>query len=256
VYGEEDQQQPIPLGVRIFWIIVFTAGGIILAAWLLKGSQDKYVIIQTFVLTLTLISVTWYAVLTLRMQRAIVRQTNLSVLPIFILRIGDVQSEIRGSKRMLDELELENIGNGVALNVHIDDVDVDVGYQAPTLGIKEPNITFDTAVSIGKNERIVIRHTSWLDRSRAEDKNCTNFLDFIRHLTPLRASKDYEIKVRFMDIMGNKYVQIVHVGKSGIWSDVVEPDDRAVGFQPYETNDNPFTSSPLKYLRRRIPPRR
>ena len=43
-----------------------------------------------------------------------------------------------------------------------------------------------------------------------------------------KAREKTELKIWFTDILGNKYVQVVHLGRQGIWSDVVHPDDGTV----------------------------
>jgi hypothetical protein len=248
----DEDNRAIPLGVWIFWIAIVTIVGISVAANLLKGNPDRWTYIQTVVNALALLAVAWTAVLALRTRQAMIRQTNVTILPVFVVFVGRSRSSNPNSQRMLDELEIENIGNGVALNVHIDDINIDIGFTAPTMGITEPNITFETLTSIPAKTTAIVRHISWADKSRSEGSNITNHMDWLWHITPQRASKDYDLKIRFMDILGNSYVQTIHAGKSGVWPDIVEPDTRSQ-FRPKLINDNSFTSSPMMYVRRRIP---
>jgi hypothetical protein len=66
-------------------------------------------------------------------------------------------------------------------------------------------------------------------------------------LKPERAVKDYELTIRFMDILGNKYVQVIHVGKSGCWPDIVTPDITDRG-RPSVTLISPFTEGVMRMI--------
>jgi hypothetical protein len=241
--------------VWVIYIIIAT-----LIVFLFAVNDDKYTpVIQTFVLTLTLFALVWYTFETRRMQQAVriqaetaIRQTNLSTQPIFTVHIGEVQTE--SNNHLIDRVELENIGNGVALNVQIDTLNLDLGTKMVG-ALPEPHIVFERMISIGKGKRAMVEHTVWANAARSEDYNVTQVLDLIRHLSPPMAEKDYEMKIRFSDIMGNRYVQTIHVGQIGSWPDAVEID---TGPHPektpaYSFEPSLFTSSPMKYLKRKRP---
>lgn len=242
--------------VIIFWIVFFT----FLLIWFVPNSNNGY--FQTVVLTLTLFVLAWYTVETRRMQQAVVlqawtavRQTNLSIQPIFTVHIGEVQTELR-DRRYLDRLELENIGNGVALNIQIDTLNLDLGFEAPSI-LPDPHIVFERVVSIEKGRRVAVEHTTWAGDHDKTGNDITRTLDLMRHLSPPRAERDYEMRVRFSDMMGNRYVQTIHVGKIGSWPDAVESDPNSIieRTPAYFFNPSPFTAGPLKYLKwKRRPP--
>lgn len=252
----EKSWESIPQVWRIIWIIIIVCGLVFLASLTLKNNTNKYAIIQTVVLTLTLIVVAWYTVETHRMQIALIRQTNLSVLPLFIAHVCETIVYVRdssGREIPVDQVELENIGNGVALNVQVDPICVD--FETPMLrtSYSTPHIAFENIVIIPPNTKIHLPHVSWGDETRELEIHAR--LDLVRKLSPRWAEKDYEMKIRFRDMLGNKYVQIIHVGKNGCWPDIVVSDENAIvptSYLPVKP-PNPFTSSPMRYLRMRRP---
>jgi len=255
----DDQDHEVPLYIWIFHFTWVTAVVIGIAAYLLGSSPTKYVYIQTVILALTLISVVWYVVLTYRMQRAVteqlavsIRQVNLSVMPVFVVRIGKHRAEDE-NRRTVDVLELENIGNGIALNVTIDTLHLTLAGETPLEqeGLDEllpdPHITFDAVMMIEAKEAEMVTHRSLVTRETGQSSP-TRF-DWMNRLTPARAMTDYELKVRFMDVLGNRYVQTIHVGASGAWPDVVELDRSKQTYgHPAISLVSPFTESPLKFI--------
>jgi Ca2+/Na+ antiporter len=233
--------------IWIIYIIIAT-----LVVFLFAIKDDKYTpVIQTFILTLTLFAIVWYTIEANRMQRTVqqqvqaaVQQTNLSVLPFFVAHIGraSMDNEFGKSVRCF---ELENIGNGIALNVTVDPIDIELETKIDFM--PAPHIVFDAVVSIPPGELKLVPHSSYINYESSN--NQVPALDWMSNLTSVRAVKDYELKVRFMDILGNRYVQVIHAGRSGIWPDVVTPDtsDRQYG-HPTIALVTPFTHSPMREI--------
>src|SRR5205085_8988220 len=91
-------------------------------------SQMIINILTLIVLTLTLGAVVWYTIITRRMQiavveqvRELVHQRRLGIMPAVAANIV--------SQGGSDFLELRNIGNGLAINIEIDSVEI----RFPTL---------------------------------------------------------------------------------------------------------------------------
>ena len=196
---------------------------------------DQYGLLQTVVLALTLIAIVWYTFETHRMQEAVgaqvetaVRQTNLGILPIFVSVFGALQVE-NEREHLVDVLELENIGNGVALNITVDKLEVELDYEEGEELFENSAITFDAVMSIPPGQREIVPHKSETSKPGMQEVADAGILDWMDRLKPERAVKDYELTIRFMDILGNRYVQVIHIGKSGCWPDIVTPDssDRA-----------------------------
>lgn len=105
-----------------------------------------------------------------------------------------------------DYLRLFNIGNGIAINISIDPVEV----LSPIFDSFEPAlITFGTILMLNPkgNERVPF---SKITSEGLENEN-ENSLDL---LTPA-AHHNVEVHVRFQDIEGNKYIQTTQMGKDG-----------------------------------------
>lgn len=254
-----DRDREVPLYIWVFHFTWITAVIISIAAYLLASNPNKYLYIQTVILALTLIAVVWYVVLTYRMQRAVteqlavsIRQVNLSILPAFVAHVGKNRAEDE-NRRPVDFLELENVGNGIALNVTIDTLHVTLGGDTPfdQEGLDEllpdPHIIFDAVMIIAAKEAEMVTHRSYVSRETGESSP-TKF-DWMNRLTPARATTDHDLKVRFMDVLGNRYVQTIHVGASGSWPDVVELDGSKQKYgHPTIALVSPFTQGPLKFI--------
>jgi hypothetical protein len=246
-----DQREKIPKGVWAFWILVVTAGGLWWLGHMILG--DQYGLLQTVVLALTLIAIVWYTFETHRMQEAVsaqvetaVRQTNLGILPIFVSYIGALQVE-NEREHLVDVLELENIGNGVALNIIVDKLDVELDYEEGEELFGNSAITFDAVMSIPPGQREIVPHKSETSKPRMQEVADAGILDWMDRLKPERAVKDYELTIRFMDILGNRYVQVIHIGKSGCWPDIVTPDDSDRA-RPSVTLISPFTEGVMRMI--------
>ena len=110
-----------------------------------------------------------------------------------------------------------------------------------------PRLTwfFDPVLSIRPTETVVVPHSSYINYEATDNR--VNSFDWMSNLTPARAEKDYELKIRFVDILGNHYLQVIHVGKSGVWPDVVTSDDRKHE-RPSIALITPFTESPMREI--------
>jgi hypothetical protein len=240
----------VPTGVWIFWILLVAIAVLYLLGYGMFRGEFAY--LQTIILALTLVTVLWYTIETRRMQKAVaaqvqlsVRQVNLSVLPFFVAYVGDVLVE-NERDRYIEALELENIGNGVALNAKIDSLDIDLGEDMRQI-YPDAYLSFDPLMSISKRAKVLVTHLSFV--SKEQENNRIPQLDWMHHLKPPGAAKNYEMKIRFMDVLGNRYVQIIHVGKSGSWPDVVKPDENAIENEYPEIDlVEPFTHSPLREI--------
>src|SRR5437588_5491169 len=172
--GNNAAEEKIPVGVWVFHAVWVTGVLVGVAAWLLQGSSDRYAFIQAYILALTLLVVVWYTVETRRMQRAVreqvaaaLRQTNVGILPIFILKIyvkGDVdpRSVIIGDLVKRDRLELINVGNGIAFNIEIEPLEVKFGRELPH-GIPTPWLVFDRVMKADPNETVLIPFRDRMD---------------------------------------------------------------------------------------------
>ncbi len=235
----------VPAGVWIFWTVFVVIAGLYFLGYRLFLGEFGY--LQTIILALTLLAVLWYTIETRRMQKAVAAQVQLSVLPFFVAYVGDVQVE-NELGRSIDALELGNIGNGVALSVTIDDIDIEFGGEMQERQIwPDAYLTFDPLMSVPNGVKALVTHVSFV--SKEQENNRIPQFDWMHHLKPPRAAKNYEMKIRFMDVLGNRYVQVIHVGKGGLWPDVVKPDESAVENQ-YPAIDlvGPFIHSPLREI--------
>lgn len=227
----DDPQQPeqkTPAGVWIFLTIIASSFLIWRLAVLLGDKQYDY--IQAVILVLTLITVGWYTYLTLQTHRAIVQQTNVGILPVF-----DVTIDIKGWITIRTEsgetgyvpgvdsrLNLKNIGLGVALNVHIESLQIlygaDLDWLTPD-DDAEYKMDFIRVNSVAPKEVVSFRGPEL----RSDEKIGGRYksVDVLSYLLPPKAEVDYEMKIHFTDILGNKYSQVFHLGKSGSWPDIV-----------------------------------
>jgi len=230
------------------WIslAIALAGTLVLAAlYRLRDNPNKYAFLQTVVLFLTLIALVFYTHFTRKMQQAMVKQTTINVLPVFVAHIGDVQRR-EGESHYFDLFELENIGNGVALNVRVDTVDIT--WRDPQVNEvwPMPRIVFDGVMAIKSDERVSLKHRSTIDVDGRSPGDRFDWMDKLR----TRADFDYELHIRFSDVLGNRYIQTIHTGVSGIWPDVVVNAEDAKRTRLTNIPQNRFVHSPLRFARR------
>lgn len=239
----------IPTGVWVFHATWITTTAIGLLVYLLGGNPNKYVFIQTVVFALTLVTLLVYTHFTRKMQQAMVKQTTVNILPVFIAHIGDIQKP-GGGNHCFDVMEVENIGNGVALNVRVDTIEIT--WQDPQVNEvwPMPRIRFDGVMAIKPDEKVPLNHQSIIG---ADGHSPADRFDWMDKLLS-RADFDYELHIRFSDVLGNRYVQTIHTGVSRIWPTAVVDDSRPNRTPLKSIRDNPFMHSPLRFVRRRRPP--
>jgi hypothetical protein len=230
VEDNNDKPTKVPAGVWIFHTVWVTAAVIGIAANLLKDSPNKYGYLQTVILALTLIGLGIYTAYTRRMQQAMVRQTNVGLLPVFevkIIRKGehDSYAGVKAAVALESWLRLKNIGNGTALNVQIESTFVTCFGNLAAHNYLP--LKFEKVFSIAKDEGVRVKDTQPFDVSTAhyEGEERPDLLGF---LFGCNAWEDSELKIWFTDILGNEYVQVIHLGRRGIWPDVVQRDDGRV----------------------------
>jgi hypothetical protein len=248
--GEIDNNKSTSVHPAVWTIYAIIATAIL---FLVVIGRDNFIdVVQGFVLTLTLFAIVWTTFETRSMQKAVgkqvevaTRQTNLSILPVFRAFVGELRMRDEHGE-VVHALELQNVGNGIALNVTIDSLDVVPDFEEVST-IPQPHIIFDPVVSIEVGQRIFITHSSKNTKTMPIEYNIP--IDWMRHLQLGRAMRDYELKVRFVDIIGNHYIQTLHVGASGSWPDTVTLDTLAVkASHPKLAIDAVFKNSPLRSI--------
>lgn len=223
----EDGHEPMPTWIKILYGTIAVAIVIGIAAWFLKDYRDGYAYIQTVILALTLVVVAIYTQLTRKMQQAMVRQTNVSILPVFEVEIilegkPDPYAATPGAIATQSRLELKNIGLGVALNVHIESLFVDC--QGRYGGYSYQPIKFEKLYSLSPNQKRAVKDTQPYDVAKARVVGGLGRLDLLGLVAKGNTLPKPELKIWFTDILGNKYVQGIHLGRQGITHDVVQPD--------------------------------
>lgn len=180
------------------------------------------------------------------MQQAMVKQTTINILPVFVAYIGDIQRAGEGG-HYFDVMELENIGNGVALNVRVDSVDI-IWKDPQVNGVwPMPRISFDGVLAIKPGEKVEMRHQSTVGKDEQPPGERFDWMDKLEH----RADFDYELRIRFSDVLGNRYVQTIHTGRSGIWPDTVVKDTSVSRTPLKRIRDNPFIYAAVRVVRPR-----
>jgi hypothetical protein len=171
-----------------------------------------YQILSLVVPFLTLGAVVWYTIVTRHMQQAVVaqvtelvRQRRLSNMPAFVAGIKHRDGA--------DYLELTNIGKGIAINVAIENVVI----RYPTL--QPGHIEFDLVLRIPAGESALVDSREFAFASSNEgDPNKLTFLGGNAHF-------DTDVRIRFQDIEGTKYVQTLRMGKNGYEHGFVKLDE-------------------------------
>jgi hypothetical protein len=221
-----EDKKHIPKGVWIFHVVWTTILVVGVVAYLLRSSTDRYGFLQTVVLTLTLIGLLFYTLYTRRMQETMVKQTNVGILPVFKLEIikeGEHHPwlDTPSFAARQTALMVKNVGNGTALNVQIESIAVTCwGHLAMQDFLP---VKFERIYSLAPKEHIRVKDTQPFDIATARAVGASR-PDLLGWLIGKDAWEDSELRIWFTDILGNKYVQVVHLGKEGIWPDVVQPD--------------------------------
>ena len=149
------------------------------------------------VLSATLGTVFWYTIITRRLHKTsqmqldeLLKQRRLSIMPTLL--------PSRKRTGMVEEFILRNIGQGIALNIHIDNVN-----YAPDL--KDTYYKFYEVPMLRQGDSIPVPFQSYL-------------LGTLRHddgLAPLgeHANSPVVIRFTFSDLAGDKYEQLYQMGK-------------------------------------------
>lgn len=135
--------------------------------------------------------------------RTLVQQTNLSIRPIFVALIGE-QRMRNENDLSVDCLELENVAKGIALNITVDSLQVELEDDNAKAVFPAPSLIFDAVLSIHPGQRELVTHQSLT--STEKDQPFRKMVDWMNRLKPPRATRDYDLLVRFADILGNRWV--------------------------------------------------
>lgn len=132
--------------------------------------------------------------------RELVNQRRLSIMPALLAQIA-----YRGSENVHREFFiLTNIGNGVAINIRIDRVEL------PFPTTESGHMIFSPLLMLNKGEEGIV-HTKtfvWGADEEGESNNFTFIKEGYAHFS-------IPIHIRFQDIEGNEYIQTLHMGKGG-----------------------------------------
>jgi len=149
-----------------------------------------------FALFLTLLAVVWYAWETRRLRIETIKQTELSLRPFVIISYKEHERKF----------SYENIGNGPALKVKLDDIPII--KQEGELYIRYVFYEIDVITPNKKNEidgEIKING----------DTSDKDFI-FLSHFFPDSAVKSYNFLIKYMNINNEFYETIGKFGKDGI----------------------------------------
>jgi hypothetical protein len=204
---------------------------------------------QTVVLTITLFAILWYTWETRKMQMAVrdqakaasdqiaeitkqteaitkqtselIYQRRLSILPKFSIGFGRRQAPFAG--KIFDCLEIVNIGNGTAVNISIDDIEV--RYEAgATARIRFGKFLFiEPTRSNSRIDKVAAIPLS-IDNENIINYEPDDFDAFVKALVPeefrdeptkflqKHSKEKIAVLLRFQDIDGTRYEQSAIVG--------------------------------------------
>jgi hypothetical protein len=163
--------------------------------------------INLLVLLATLIVLIFYTRFTYKMQKAVerqaeisnaqieelIRQRKLSNLPAFVAYLAE--------SSISNRIDLSNIGKGVAFNVKIDDV------RVPLDGHPEARIVLPAVAAIRPEERV---HPG-LAYAGLGDKDEQARASIGPPIENYMNDQIYDLRVRFLDVEGNSYEQMLHM---------------------------------------------
>ena len=218
---QEDTNPPVRSEVKVFWLIIAVFIAIAVINAFLRGMDDRWTYIQTVVLSITLIVVAWNAYLTRNMQQAMETQIRVNILPIIKVRhvtAGDL-IEIEGGqiKSPFSSLELENIGQAAALNIELDDMYIRGHITSSYVHKKGNPFWFNKLLTLSPKEKVRVGGQDIFAKAGSE-----SISDELQYLNPKKAQYDYDVNIRFSDVLGNRYVQTYKIGKNGISAGIVQ----------------------------------
>lgn len=214
----DDGLEPMPWWMKAFYGTVVVAIILAIAAWFLKDYEDRWSYLETLFLALTLIGVAWNTVYTRKMQQSMVQQINVTILPIFEVHIAAAGQKIPdrgdGARYATSFFKLKNVGQGVALDIEIDPLLVQHGY-GELISWGEP-LWFERVTSLSPGQETVVQDVQRHDKDRLSQANFIR-RDLLALLVAPGALDNYEMVIRYTDILGNKYAQVYHLGRRGNW---------------------------------------
>ncbi|MBI4722661.1 MAG: hypothetical protein HY769_06665 [Candidatus Stahlbacteria bacterium] len=152
-------------------------------------------VINTGTVIVTAGIILWYTIETYRLRRQSVLQTEIQIRPLLIIILKE-------------DFTIKNIGNGIALNVEIEDIVIDMN---------EPHkFSFDKINAISQNEEIGLPRVRVFKDDQKVPADSFQLLPFVVGLYPRYASRNYEFRLRYENINGEKYQSIVITGKDGV----------------------------------------
>lgn len=132
--------------------------------------------------------------------RELVNQRRLSIMPALLAQIA-----YRGNESVHREFfVLTNIGNGIAINIRINRVEL------PFPTTESGHMIFSPLLMLNKGDEGIV-HTKTFVWGADEEGESNNFT-FIKEGN---AHFSIPIHIKFQDIEGNEYVQTLHMGKGG-----------------------------------------
>ena len=158
--------------------------------------------LNIIVLTITMCVIIWYTIITNRLHRVsqnqlteLTKQRRLSVIPTLLpqlLRHG-----------VLNKMNLMNIGNGVAVNIHFEKV----RYAPPEMG--DTYYEFEDIPMLRPTEHLIVSYKSFvLGRIEHPDVGLV-------HLTTEYSKTTVLLNITFQDLEGEQYEEIFQMGKGG-----------------------------------------
>lgn len=157
---------------------------------------DKLVFSVTdLILFITLMAICWYAWETRKVKNEMVGQNELALCPIILVDLDTPRNNF----------VYENNGKGVALNIETEDVIIDK-YPPKTF-----TFTFDQINHILAGEKKIV-NTKVCDKQG----NRMPVDIFFANFDPIVAESDFEIPIRYTDILGTPYETIMGCGTGGI----------------------------------------
>ncbi len=154
----------------------------------------------------------WYTIETYKLRKQSVLQTEIQIRPLLITHSFIIFGE---EPRVI----IKNIGNGVALNVETEDIVVHEPSIAALIWNGDTNepirVSFDKINVISQSEEKTLPMKVFID-----GPDVTNGPDAVKlivaELGSRRANRNYEFKLKYENINGDKYQSVVTTGKDGV----------------------------------------
>lgn len=228
VYDDPHTSPKILPEVRIFWLAIAVFIAVAIIGNFLSHMPDRWNFLENVFLAMTLIAVSVSSYLSYRTQQSMVQQINVSILPIMevnLVTAGDLISfttaghATQGMIRARESyIELINVGQGAALNLTIDDI-VIPDASPTTWG--DP-VWFGRLSALQPREKARIQHLQIQDLTKVKVVGMPE-PDALRFLNARHTYRDYELVIRFTDMLGNEYAQPYRIGRRGQSPGVIRP---------------------------------